>query len=117
MEYSPLDLLCIGGASVVAERASTVIGVTLLDHLSTAATILRHLAAATLGVLEEARERPHIDLALLPWFIGGKRVLVVTALPSHRQCRLCAHMALLLLAPPCRYHHLLPRHCHIAVVS
>jgi hypothetical protein len=50
-------------------------------HLSTAATILRHLAAVVLDVLEEALECPHVILVLLPCFVGGKRVLAITALP------------------------------------
>jgi hypothetical protein len=99
-EYSPLDLLCAGGASAVAGRASAVIGATVLGHLSPAATILRHLAAAALSVLEEARERPHAVLVLLPWFVGGKRVLAVAVLSCHCHRRLCARMVLLLLAPP-----------------
>jgi hypothetical protein len=65
-----------------------------------AAMILRYLAMMALGVLEEARERPHVVLALLPWFVGGKRVLAGAALPFHRHCRLCARMVHLLLAPP-----------------
>jgi hypothetical protein len=64
----------------------------VLDHLSTAAMIFRHLAVAALGVLEEAHERPHVVLTLLPWFIGGKRILAIAALPCHRHRRLCASM-------------------------
>jgi hypothetical protein len=66
-ECSPLDLLCTRGVSAIAGRAIPVIGATVLGHLSTTATILRLLAAvAALSILEEARERPHVVLALLP---------------------------------------------------
>jgi hypothetical protein len=77
-EYSALYLIC-------AEGASTVIGAPVLGHLSTTATILRHLPVAAVRVLEEARERRHVILAMLPWLVGGNgywpswRWLAITA--------------------------------------